>query len=129
MLSVLDDQDAYALCRIFKKSAPGPKVIEHYGAPYEEHSEWMSNDRSPTVDLSSDGRGEDLESRAYPFPRGTCSSELIHGASFNLGSSIDSKWMRFLNEETITSPSPFYHLPSFSYVQSKVIFHHVMMFR
>ncbi|XP_073101771.1 NAC domain-containing protein 54 isoform X1 [Elaeis guineensis] len=113
-------QDAYALCRIFKKSAPGPKIIEHYGAPYEEHSEWMSNDRSPTVDLSSDGRGEDLDSCAYPFPRGTCSSEMIHGASFNASASIDSKWMQFLNEETFASSSSFYHLPSFSYVPSKV---------
>ncbi|XP_008778272.2 NAC domain-containing protein 86-like [Phoenix dactylifera] len=113
-------QDAYALCRIFKKSAPGPKIIEHYGAPYEEHSEWISNDCSPTVDLSSDGRGEDLESCAYPFPRGTCSSDMIHGASFNASASIDSKWMQFLNEETFTSSSPYYQLPSFSFVPSKV---------
>ncbi|XP_038974927.1 NAC domain-containing protein 86-like [Phoenix dactylifera] len=110
-------QDAYALCRIFKKSTPSPKIIEHYGSPYEEHSQWMSNDRSPTVDLFSDGRGVVLESL---YPRETCSSEMIQGASSNASASIDTKWMHFLNEEAFASSTPFHHPSSISNVPSKV---------
>ncbi|KAI3680255.1 hypothetical protein L2E82_50480 [Cichorium intybus] len=36
-------QEHYALCKIFKKSGPGPKNGEQYGAPFVEE-EWSDND-------------------------------------------------------------------------------------
>ncbi|CAL9124646.1 unnamed protein product [Musa textilis] len=75
-------QDAYALCRVFKKTAPG---INPYGLPA---------DRSPTADVSSEGCG-------VPFPNDVCSSEMVHGQGASLGAStpVDGRWMRYLTEE------------------------------
>ncbi|KAH7653697.1 NAC domain-containing protein [Dioscorea alata] len=42
--------DAYALCRIFKKNALGPKIVTHYGANNyhdQQHSQWITLDPSP----------------------------------------------------------------------------------
>ncbi|KAJ4759269.1 NAC domain-containing protein 86 [Rhynchospora pubera] len=97
-------QDAYALCRVFKKSAPGPKIIEHYGAPAPcvDHTGWMSYDHSsPTLEISSDGRGEDLESSSYSFP-----PEMRTPVKFQRYEPVDAsvaddgKWMQFLTEDT-----------------------------
>ncbi|KAJ8511994.1 hypothetical protein OPV22_002428 [Ensete ventricosum] len=98
-------QDAYALCRVFKKTAPG---IKHYGLPA---------DRSPTADVSSEGRGDDLESCGVPFPNDVCSSEMVHGqgASFGASSPVDGRWMQYLTEEEEA-----YSPGSFSYMPSKV---------
>ncbi|KAF9591413.1 hypothetical protein IFM89_004111 [Coptis chinensis] len=40
--SCLDVQDAFVLCGVFRKSGPGPKNGEHYGAPLIEE-EWDDN--------------------------------------------------------------------------------------
>nr|CAD1844658.1 unnamed protein product [Ananas comosus var. bracteatus] len=108
-------QDAYALCRVFKKSAPGPKIIEHYGAPYEEHSQWRANDHSPTLDVSSDGRGEDLESCSFSFPVETGSSDMIQGLSV----AGNGKWMNFLPEEALNATGLLCDPFSYSYLPSK----------
>ncbi|XP_068652496.1 NAC domain-containing protein 53-like [Aristolochia californica] len=42
-------QDAYVLCRIFKKSGPGPKSGEQYGAPFKEE-EWDEDDEDVVED-------------------------------------------------------------------------------
>ncbi|XP_039120738.1 NAC domain-containing protein 86-like isoform X1 [Dioscorea cayenensis subsp. rotundata] len=120
-------QDAYALCRIFKKSAPGPKIIEHYGAPYngeqQQYSQWMASDHSPTtVDHSSDGRVDELESCGYTFQQETSSSDLFQSSFFDLNPPSETKWMQYLSEDalnTTTSP-PFYNSSSFSFLPSKV---------
>ncbi|OAY66168.1 NAC domain-containing protein 86 [Ananas comosus] len=109
-------QDAYALCRVFKKSAPGPKIIEHYGAPYEEHSQWRATDHSPTLDVSSDGRGEDLESCSFSFPVETGSSDMIQGSSV----AGNGKWMNFLPEEALNATGLLCDPFSYSYLPSKV---------
>lgn len=117
-------QDAYALCRVFKKSAPGPKIIEHYGAPYELHPQWTANDHSAT-ELSSDGRGDDFGSSSYPFQSESCSSAIIERAPYsNAAAAVDGKWMQYLAEEAFnaTNNPPFYDPSSFSYVPSKVKF-------
>ena len=112
-------QDAYALCRVFKKSAPGPKIIEHYGAPYEMHPQWTANDHSSTVELSSDGRGDEFESCSYPFQS---SGIMQRPSSYNAAAAVDGKWKQFLAEETflVTNNPPFHGPSSFSYVPSKV---------
>ncbi|URD84598.1 No apical meristem (NAM) protein [Musa troglodytarum] len=91
-------QDAYALCRVFKKTAPG---INPYG---------LLADRSPTADVSSEGCG-------VPFPNDVCSSEMVHGQGASLGAStpVDGRWMRYLTEEEeeeACSPGSFSYMPS-----------------
>ncbi|OVA14279.1 NAC domain [Macleaya cordata] len=125
-------QDAYALCRIFKKSAVGPKTGEQYTTtrsvnPYQQ--QWISNnhhhDHSSTVELSSEGRGEDLESSNYHFPSETCSPDVVQGmssTSFNFnGSSRDGKWMQYLADEAFGAATPAFpshgHIP---FLPSKV---------
>ncbi|WOL10710.1 NAC domain-containing protein [Canna indica] len=108
-------QDAYALCRVFKKTAPGPKIIEHYGAPfnYEEHSQWITTEPSTTInDFSSDGRGScggDFEGCSFsPFPNDACSS--LHATS---STQLDGKWMQcYPNEEAMNNTNFSYNMPS-----------------
>ncbi|URE30624.1 No apical meristem (NAM) protein [Musa troglodytarum] len=95
-------KDAYALCRVFKKTAPGPQIVV-------DHSQWTSTDRSPTVDLSSDGRGDELES-----------CETMQAASLDGGACEDGKWMQYLTEEAFGGGVPCHDPGSFTYMPSKV---------
>ncbi|XP_020248888.1 NAC domain-containing protein 86-like isoform X2 [Asparagus officinalis] len=116
-------QDAYALCRVFKKTAPGPKIIEHYGAPYQLQQQWKANDHSSTVELSSEGIGDDLESCGYTFQSEFCSSGVAQRPSHNEATDADGKWMQFLEEEAFIATNnipPFHNPSSFSYVPSRV---------
>ncbi|XP_042498363.1 NAC domain-containing protein 86-like [Macadamia integrifolia] len=100
-------QDAYALCRIFKKTAPGPKIVEHYGIQYVNRYQMMPNDQSSTLELSPERRGDDIDSSCYPFPSDTCSPDTIQGSS-SLGNNdpTDGKWMQFLAEDAFGFPNP-----------------------
>ncbi|XP_025793506.1 NAC domain-containing protein 86-like isoform X2 [Panicum hallii] len=122
-------QDAYALCRVFKKTAPGPKIIEHYGAVHHpiEQPQWMASsvDRSPTLDLSSDVRGDDFESSSFSFPTEAPMDSMQHGG-FGMQMSAgheDGKWMQFLSEDAFNATNPFFMNPAssnFSCLPSKV---------
>ena len=103
-------KDAYALCRVFKKTAPGPQIVV-------DHSQWMSTDRSPTVDLSSDGRGDEFESR-----------EMMQGASLDGSACEDGKWMQYLTEEAFGGGVPCHDPGSFTYMPSKVKDHPLRCF-
>ncbi|RLN39752.1 hypothetical protein C2845_PM01G00900 [Panicum miliaceum] len=123
------EQDAYALCRVFKKTAPGPKIIEHYGAVHHpiEQPQWMASsvERSPTLDLSSDVRGDDFESSSFSFPTEASPMDSMHGG-FGMQMSAgheDGKWMQFLSEDAFNATNPFFMNPassSFSCLPSKV---------
>ncbi|ONK71800.1 uncharacterized protein A4U43_C04F12510 [Asparagus officinalis] len=119
-------QDAYALCRVFKKSAPGPKIIEHYGVQSQLHPQWTTiNDHPSTVEIPRDGRGDEFESRPYPFQPESCSSGVMQGTAYNSSpATLDhGKWMQFLAEEAFnaTNNVPFHNSSSSSsYVPSKV---------
>ncbi|RZC75510.1 hypothetical protein C5167_050995 [Papaver somniferum] len=126
-------QDAYALCRIFKKSALGPKTGEQHTisrTANPNYQQWPSNHHhqhacSSTIDLSSAGRVTDFDSSGYPFPSETCSQNVVQGTSsssfdFN-GSSRDGKWMQYLGDETFGATTPAF--PSHGqmpYIPSKV---------
>ncbi|XP_065029480.1 NAC domain-containing protein 54-like [Musa acuminata AAA Group] len=84
-------QDAYALCRVFKKTAPGPKIIEQYGAPYQAHSQWI------------DGA----------FPNDACSSVMMQGASLDATTPVVGNRMPHASEQTLGGGS-------FSYTPTKV---------
>ncbi|MQL76709.1 hypothetical protein Taro_009121 [Colocasia esculenta] len=115
-------QDAYALCRVFKKSAPGPKIIEHYGASYGgQTSSWISNDHCSTAN-GSEERGEDMNSCGYHFPPPSRAPAMSQETHFNACTPDDGSWMQFLSEEALgsTTSPPFHCPPSFSFVPSKV---------
>lgn len=110
-------QDAYALCRVFKKTAPGPKIIEHYGATcYELHSQWTAIDQSSAlVERSSDRRGDEFESCGHEFQSESCSYD-------DAAAAVDGKWKQYLAEDAFnaTNNLPFYDPSNFSHVPSKV---------
>lgn len=111
-------QDAYALCRVFKKTASGPKIGEHYATTTTNQ---MSSDHSSSMELYSEGRCEDLESSDYPISLDTCSPSLMNGPSADINVTRDGKWMQFLSDEAFYFPTP--SLPNYgtmSYPPSKV---------
>ncbi|KAL8532274.1 hypothetical protein ACS0TY_008756 [Phlomoides rotata] len=74
-------QDAYALCRVFKKSLNIPKIEENYVTSV--------SDRSSSMDL---GKYDDLDSSDYPMmPLNMIGS-----------SSTDATWAQYLSEDAFT---------------------------
>ncbi|KAK9284632.1 hypothetical protein L1049_023808 [Liquidambar formosana] len=111
-------QDAYALCRVFKKSAAGPKIGEHYVATSANQ---ISSNHSSSIDLYSEGRCDDLESSDYPIPFDTCSPNTMNGYSLDMNGTRDGKWMQYLSNEAFSSTTPsFPNYGSISYPSSKV---------
>ncbi|KAI0500145.1 hypothetical protein KFK09_018354 [Dendrobium nobile] len=113
-------QDAYALCRVFKKSTPGPKIIEHVGLnPREEQLQLEAFDLTPDERADHD----DLESsNVYNLfqTHSSFSESLVHSPSFDASAS----WMEhFMAEESSVVSStnvPFPSPSSFSSMLSKV---------
>ncbi|KAL3527387.1 hypothetical protein ACH5RR_012043 [Cinchona calisaya] len=130
-------QDAYALCRVFKKSLNIPKIGDHYGTA-------AASDRSScSIDpYNSEGKCDDLESFDYPMPSATaainnsnkypmqsasCSSNIIHhhGSpstlnNMNSGPS-DTRWMQYLSDEAFGFQNPYFpNHTAMSYPPSKV---------
>ncbi|XP_058090522.1 NAC domain-containing protein 54-like isoform X2 [Magnolia sinica] len=117
-------QDAYALCRVFKKSLTGLKISNTFNATSDHPSHWVPYDHSSTVDLSYDGRGEDMDSSGYPFQLDTRPSDIFQGAPFDVNAQSDGQWMQFLAEEMQgPTESPFQDHGSHGFLPSKVTFH------
>lgn len=78
----------YALCRVFKRSAPGPKIIEH-------------------TEQSSDSYNQSLQYES-------CSSSIVRKPA-DLSTDVETKWVQFLDEDRSninTNVFPFQH-PSY----------------
>ncbi|KAJ8442211.1 hypothetical protein Cgig2_005151 [Carnegiea gigantea] len=97
-------QDAYALCRVFKKSSITSSKMASSSS--QDHSLTnnvaliMSSDQSSSIDIYSDGRCNDFESSEYSVPIERCSTTLTdHGSSSPLGDAGDGQWMQYLNIE------------------------------
>ncbi|XP_073106204.1 NAC domain-containing protein 54-like [Elaeis guineensis] len=113
-------QDAYSLCRVFKKSMLGPKIIDRYNASHEEHSQRMLSDNTLTTDALADG-GEGRESYGYLYPLETCSSNRPQGALCDANTPITDKWVQLLADEAfISTPMLFDNPLKNCYIQSKV---------
>ncbi|GAB4855305.1 hypothetical protein Ancab_023924 [Ancistrocladus abbreviatus] len=99
-------QDAYALCRVFKKTAPVPPKIEQLQHTFKNVNQ-MSSDGSSSIDIYSEGRCDDLESSEYSIPVERSRSPSITPA----GSSLhDGQWMQYLaDEEEFSFPTPSFH--------------------
>lgn len=114
-------QDAYALCRVFKKTAviTTTKIEDHHhyvsssSHIANQHIINASDDQSSSIELYSEGRGEDLDSSNYnnlmPLDH---SSIMSHNNNNNIANIADhhSKWSssHFLPED------PFFSLPNSS---------------
>ncbi|KAK7305645.1 hypothetical protein VNO77_43552 [Canavalia gladiata] len=119
-------QDAYALCRVFKKTAViAPKVGEHY-VNVTSHANQMTSDQSSSIELYSEGRSEVLESSNYLMPWDTCSPQNINGTtSVNINGGprdINGTWSQFLSEDLLNLPtsSSFPNYGNIAYPPSKV---------
>ncbi|KAF5457571.1 hypothetical protein F2P56_021663 [Juglans regia] len=116
-------QDAYALCRVFKKSTTGPKIGEQHYPPITTN-QLMTSEHSSSIDLYSEGRCEDLESSNYPMQYDSCSSSMLTGSSqldITTGTRTDGKWMQFLSEDAFNfTPPPLPNYETVSYPPSKV---------
>ncbi|KAI4299663.1 hypothetical protein L6164_033098 [Bauhinia variegata] len=114
-------QDAYALCRVFKKTAVvAPKIVDqHYAS---SHANQITSDRSSSIELYSEGRCEDLESSGYnklmPLE--------LNGASLTINNNSGAirdhgKWSQFVSEDHFSLPtSSFPNYGPISYPPSKV---------
>ncbi|KAL0462448.1 UNVERIFIED_CONTAM: NAC domain-containing protein 45 [Sesamum latifolium] len=101
-------QDAYALCRVFKKSLNNsPKIGDHYVA--------SASDRSSSIDLHCEGRYDDLDSSDYQMP-------LTSSPATNMTSSsaTDARWMQYLSEEAFSFNNPYSNSPPIPYPPSRV---------
>ncbi|CAJ1960753.1 unnamed protein product [Sphenostylis stenocarpa] len=123
-------QDAYALCRVFKKTAVIPPKVgdQHYVNVTTSHAnQIIASDQSSSInELYSEGRGEVLESSNYLMSLDTSSSPNINGTTFNInGRTRDNEttWSRFLSEDLLNLPpstSSFPNYGSMSYPPSRV---------
>ncbi|XP_022846826.1 NAC domain-containing protein 86-like [Olea europaea var. sylvestris] len=106
-------QDAYALCRVFKKSLNGPKIGDKYLT--------TATERSSSIDLYSQGKCDDLDSSDYPMASGTCSSSATNASQMNINEPDDGRWTQYLSEEAFGFiNSPYSHCAPTSYTPSKV---------
>ncbi|XP_024975742.1 NAC domain-containing protein 86-like [Cynara cardunculus var. scolymus] len=114
--SGLQLQDAYSLCRVFKKSLNAPKATTT-GDRYAT----AASDHSSCIDLYSDGGrgGEDMETCNYPTP--PMASTIIHGSNGIISDRSDVKWTQYLSEDAFTFTNPsFPNCGNLPYPPSKV---------
>nr|QSD99911.1 NAC family transcription factor [Melilotus albus] len=105
-------QDAYALCRIFKKSTViAPKVGEQYvNNNVTRHANNITSDQSSSIELYSEGRDEVIGSSNYLMPWDTSTSQNINGTNTlnNNGGNVtrdDGIWTQFLSEDLLNLPT------------------------
>ncbi|KAJ8439088.1 hypothetical protein Cgig2_009231 [Carnegiea gigantea] len=68
--------DYYALYKLFKKSGPGPKNGEQYGAPFREE-DWFDDDEFPEITSSSDQANHAREANNV-LTKATCRNDEAH---------------------------------------------------
>ncbi|XP_021297911.1 NAC domain-containing protein 86 [Herrania umbratica] len=110
-------QDAYALCRVFKKSATGPKIGEHYLATTANQ---ITSEHSSSIELYSEGRCD--ESSDFAIPLDTCSPSILDRSPIDICESRDVKWMQSLSEDAfgLSNPPSFSSYGTLPYPPSKV---------
>ncbi|XAR58108.1 hypothetical protein NMG60_11026497 [Bertholletia excelsa] len=90
-------QDAYALCRVFKKTTTGPKIAEQYiGSASNRLS---CSPPSSNIDLYYEGRRGNSQSYGYQMPQNACSP-------VNSSAASDPNWMHYLSEDSFSFPIP-----------------------
>jgi hypothetical protein len=112
---------------VFKKTATGPKIGEHYAITTTNQ---LTSDHSSSIELYSEGRCEDLESSDYRMPYDSFSPNMVAGSSLDINGTRDGKWMQFLSEDAFNNftPPPFPNYGTVSYPPSKVKFSNLTYF-
>ncbi|XVF71023.1 hypothetical protein PTKIN_Ptkin12aG0001400 [Pterospermum kingtungense] len=115
--------DAYALCRVFKKSTTAPKVIgDHYQpAATTSNQIQITSEHSSSLELYSEGRCE--ESSDFTIPVDTCSPSVLNRSSVGISHARDVKWMQSWSEDHafgLANPSSFSSYGTLPYPPSKV---------
>ncbi|XVE72015.1 hypothetical protein DITRI_Ditri11bG0004700 [Diplodiscus trichospermus] len=98
--------DAYALCRVFKKSATAPKIIgEHYQPATAPNQIQITSEHSSSLELFSEGRTE--ESSHFAIPLETGSPSFLNRSPIGISDTRDVTWMQSLSEDAfgLTNPS------------------------
>ncbi|XP_074310671.1 NAC domain-containing protein 54-like [Silene latifolia] len=119
-------QDAYALCRIFKKTIPPtpPKMHQQFG--YQNMAQMSSDQQSSSIDLYNEGRCNDFDNNysefSVPIERSSTNFTHCHGSSSSLSNMGDGQWTHLNNDQQDFSfPTPsFQNCGSMSFPPSKV---------
>ncbi|XVF80778.1 hypothetical protein PTKIN_Ptkin15bG0102700 [Pterospermum kingtungense] len=112
-------QDAYALCRVFKKSATIPKIIGEDYQPVASANQ-ITSEHSSSLELYSEGRCEDSSDFAIPVEH-RCSPSILNRSSVDICDARDAISMQSLSEDAfgLTKPS-FSNHGTLPYPPSKV---------
>ncbi|KAK9732960.1 hypothetical protein RND81_04G034400 [Saponaria officinalis] len=129
-------QDAYALCRIFKKIIPPspPKIITQQQYNYQNMSQMSSDQQSSSIDIySSEGLCNEFDNNysdfSIPIERSSNNiTQHCHGSSSSLNNLGDNNnnngghWSHYLNDQHDFSfpTSSFQNCSSISFPPSKV---------
>ncbi|VVA94197.1 unnamed protein product [Arabis nemorensis] len=93
-------QDAYALCRVFKKSALANKLEEQQQHGRKKNKARTSSEQSTSSTcLYSDGMYENLENSGYPASPDTCLTQPGNIYSSDM-ETIENKWTQFMTHDT-----------------------------
>ncbi|XWS30622.1 hypothetical protein CRYUN_Cryun23aG0001600 [Craigia yunnanensis] len=112
--------DAYALCRVFKKSATAPKIIEeHYQLATTSNQIQITSEHSSSLELYSEARCE--ESSDFAIPVDACSPSVLNRSSIGISDARDEKWLQSLSKDAFGLINPsFSSYGTLSYPPSKV---------
>ncbi|KAK1575171.1 hypothetical protein Q3G72_003172 [Acer saccharum] len=104
-------QDAYALCRVFKKSATVPKIEEHFTTTttsnhhqYTSHQLSSCSNNNNNIEMYA---SENMERSSYPNNSSFGASFPSSSSSHDINQTQDGKWTQFLSEDAFTFPTPF----------------------
>ncbi|CAH2065636.1 unnamed protein product [Thlaspi arvense] len=94
-------QDAYALCRVFKKSALANKLEEQQQHHVVKRNKATTNSEqsTSTTCLYSDGMYENLENSGYPVSPDTGLTQLGNISSSDM-ETVENKWSQFMSHDT-----------------------------
>ncbi|CAH8257085.1 unnamed protein product [Arabidopsis lyrata] len=113
-------QDAYALCRVFKKSALANKIEEQHHGTKKNKATTNSEQSTSSTCLYSDGMYENLENSGYPVSPGTGGLTQLGNNSSSDMETIENKWSQFMSHDTSFNFPPQSQYGTISYPPSKV---------
>ncbi|KAG7589020.1 NAC domain [Arabidopsis suecica] len=113
-------QDAYALCRVFKKSALANKIEEQHHGPKKNKAMTNSEQSTSSTCLYSDGMYENLENSGYPVSPDTGGLTQLGNNSSSDMETMENKWSQFMSHDTSFNFPPQSQYGTISYPPSKV---------
>ncbi|XP_010470463.1 PREDICTED: NAC domain-containing protein 86-like isoform X2 [Camelina sativa] len=93
-------QDAYALCRVFKKSGLANKIEEKQHHGMKNKATTNSEQSTSSTCLYTDGMYENLENSEYPISPDTGGLTQLGNTSSLEMETIENKWNQFMSHDT-----------------------------